>query len=241
MHNANCNYTALGMAWNIAKDIDISSNQEFKIFALNHTDPNAINTRTSPGFLLLHSTVSSTLSRVSTTASYSGGGILQTVSTPSDTHITGASTAATTNLATPGSKPSDLSSAAEAGIAVSCIFIACSTLLGTFFFFMRRRRQQRADRPELDGRAAAKKRELDEQHGVSEVMEARISTPVELPGDVYENNEIFGGIKMISDKDPSRMLYASRSYLSFIYKAKVQECFVELFFLGVLQFCRVDK
>ena len=46
---------------------------------------------------------------------------------------------------------------------------------------------------------------------------------------------------MISDKDPSRMLYASRSYLSFIYKAKVQECFVELFFLGVLQFCRADK
>lgn len=49
------------------------------------------------------------------------------------------------------------------------------------------------------------------------------------------------GIRMISDKDPSRMLYASRSYLSFIYEAKVQECFVELFFLGVLQFCRVDK
>lgn len=49
------------------------------------------------------------------------------------------------------------------------------------------------------------------------------------------------GIKMISDKDPGRMLYASRSYLSFIYKAKAQECFVGLFFLGVLQFCRADK
>ena len=57
---------------------------------------------------------------------------------------------------------------------------------------MRRRRQQRADRtgpfvsrkPELDGSAAAKKRELDEQHRVSEMMEARISTPMKLPGDV---------------------------------------------------------
>ena len=66
---------------------------------------------------------------------------------------------------------------------------------------MRRRRQQRVDRigpfvsrkPELDGSAAAKKRELDEQHGIIEMMEARISTPMKLPGDVYENNEIFKG------------------------------------------------
>ena len=76
MPNADCNYTTLGIAWCIATDIDISSNQEFKIFALNQTDPNAITTRTSPGFLLLPSHVSSTLSSVSTTASYSGRGII---------------------------------------------------------------------------------------------------------------------------------------------------------------------
>ena len=166
MPNADCNYTTLGMAWDIARDIDISSNQEFKIFALNQTDPNAITTRTSPGFLLLPSPVSSTLSSVSTTtASYSGSGILRTASTPSDTHITGASTAASTSLATPGPKPSDLSSGAKAGIGVSCTLIACLVLLGAFLFFIRRRRQQRADRTG----PAAEKHELDEQHGISEM------------------------------------------------------------------------
>ena len=35
----------------------------------------------------------------------------------------------------------------------------------------------------MDGRAAAEKHELDEQHGISEMMETRITTPVEMPGD----------------------------------------------------------
>ena len=66
---------------------------------------------------------------------------------------------------------------------------------------MRRRRQQRADRtgpfslrkPELDGRAAAEEHELDKQHEISEMMEARITTPLELPGDGNECNRIVGG------------------------------------------------
>lgn len=195
MPNADCDYTTLGKAWTVATDIDISSNQKFKIFAVNQTDPNAITTRTSPGFLLLPSPVPSTLSSVSTAASYSGSGILPA------THITGASTAASTSLATPGPKSSDLSSGATAGIGVSCTLVACFILLGAFLFFMRRRRQQRAYRigpfslrkPELDGRAAAEKHELDEQHGISEMMEARITTPAELSGNGNESNRIVGG------------------------------------------------
>lgn len=46
---------------------------------------------------------------------------------------------------------------------------------------------------------------------------------------------------MISDEDPSRMLYASWSYLSFVDNTKVQGCSVECFFLRVLQFCCADK
>ena len=83
-------------------------------------------------------------------------------------------------------KPSDLSSGTKAGIGVSCTLIACSILPGAFLFFMRRRRQQRAHsrKPELDGKAAAEKHEPDEQHEISEMMEARITTPVEMADDV---------------------------------------------------------
>ncbi len=190
--NPRSNYTALGMRWLVATDIDISSNQKFKIFALNQTDPNKITTEISPGFLLLPSTVSSTSSSVSTAVSHSSSGTSQTSPNPSDTYITVVSTAASTGSATLGPKPSDLSSGAKAGVGVSCTLLACSILLGAFFFFMRWRRQQPAYKtkigpfsswkPELDGRA---KHELDEQHGISEMMEARITTPVEMPGDGY--------------------------------------------------------
>ncbi|MCJ1263664.1 hypothetical protein MMC22_003534 [Lobaria immixta] len=187
-----CNYNALGMQWEIAtiaKDIDISSTRKFKIFAMNQTDPNEITTKTSPGFLLLPSSVPSTSSSVSTAASHSINGTSQTSTIPSDTHITVASTAASTSSATPGPKPSGISRGAKAGIGVSCTLLACSILLGAFFF-MRRRRQQPAykirpfsfRKPELDGKAAAKTHKLDEQHGISEMMEARTTTPVEMPG-----------------------------------------------------------
>ncbi|MCJ1267374.1 hypothetical protein MMC22_007259 [Lobaria immixta] len=167
-----CGFTELGMQWDIARDIDISSNQRFKIFAMSQTDPNETITMTSPGFLLLPSTVSSTSGSVSTAASHSSNGTSQTPPTPSDTHIKVASTAASTSSATPDPKLSGLSSGVKAGIGVSCTLLACSILLGAFFFFMRRQRQQPAYKiepfsfsiPELDGKAAAETHDLDEQH-----------------------------------------------------------------------------
>ncbi|MCJ1263665.1 hypothetical protein MMC22_003535 [Lobaria immixta] len=185
-----CGFSSPGMYWDIPIDFNISSNQKFKIFAINVTDPSKIITKTSPGFLLLPVTVSSTSSSVSTAASHSSNGTSQTSPNPSDIHITGASTATSTRSATPGPKPSGLSSGAKAGIGVSCTLVACSILLGVFFFFRERRRQQPAyktgpfsfRKPELDGKAAAERHELDEQHGISEMMEARITTPVEMPG-----------------------------------------------------------
>lgn len=188
-----CDYSVLQMWWEIKTNIDISSNQKFKIFALNQTNTNEIITKTSPGFLLLPSTVSSTSSSVSTAASHSSSDTSQISFTPSDTLITVTSAAAITRLATPGPKPNDLSSGAKAGIGVSCAVLACSILLGTVFFFMGRRRQPTAynigpfsfRHPELDGRAAAERHELNEQHGISEMMEARISSPVEMPGNGY--------------------------------------------------------
>ena len=68
-----CGYTALGIAWSISPDIDISSNQKFKIFDLNMTDTEDITTATSSGFVLLPSSISSPSSSASVAEKNSGG------------------------------------------------------------------------------------------------------------------------------------------------------------------------
>ncbi len=211
-----CEYTALGMAWEISPDIDISSNHKFKIFGLNMTDTEDITTATSPGFLLLPSSMSSTSSSASTAASRSSSSTSQMSPTPSANHSSAASrsstaptTAVPASSAAPTTNPPGLSRGAKAGLGIGCTLLACLILLGVFLFMRRRRQQQTTyqvrssanEQPHDNGRATNKpipeisggeKHELDEQHGVGEV-EGRNVAPVEMPGLGYGSYRILRG------------------------------------------------
>ena len=167
----------LGVQWNIKPDLDISSNNEFKIYGLNMTDNEDISTVTSPPFLLLPSEAPSASS-----SSFPA----QVTKTPSSTSIS--SRPAATSLAPARTASSGLSTGEKAGIGVGIILLAC-LLLGAFFF-VRQRRQLKAhkltssapvppapveapaDQPvqEIDG---AQIHELHWQHRLAELEERR--------------------------------------------------------------------
>ncbi|KAF2469598.1 uncharacterized protein BDR25DRAFT_371555 [Lindgomyces ingoldianus] len=175
-----CGNTELGMAWEISRDIDISSNQKFKIFAMNLTNPEDIATVTSPGFSLLPSSASSTTSSIPATTSSSSS-----TSQMSSTLTTTLITSLFTSSAPLRTTPTSLSRGAKAGIGFSCSLLASLILLG-IVFFMRWQWKQKAhkgapsafERADIDGTAADKQipeaggweiHEMDEQRIVREM------------------------------------------------------------------------
>ena len=179
-----CRDTVLGVQWNIKHDLDISSNNKFKIYGLNMTDLEDISTVTSPPFVLLPSEAPSASSS-STPA--------QVTTTPSSTSIS--TGPAATSLAPAKQGASGLSTGGKAGFGVGLSLLACLSLVGVWFF-VRQRRQLKAYKRESGatvppgpvGAAAdppsyesdgAQVHELHWQHRSAE-MEERRRTPLEM-------------------------------------------------------------
>ena len=185
------------MTWAISTNIDISSNNKFKIYGLNTTHESNISTVTSPGFLLLPSeapSASSSSNPAQVTTNLSSTSISSNVPSISSNAPTIRNDPAATSLAPARTAPSGLSTGEKAGISVGIILLAC-LLLGAFFFVRQRRQlkahkqarrgtvppapvEATADQPaqEIDG---AQVHELHWQHRSAE-MEERRRTPLEM-------------------------------------------------------------